>query len=600
MDIDRILGTISSIFILLVFCIIAATPQASSYETSIYGAYPWYFWGLIVLSMTFGIIMLIRGTFADKEKHLHGYRGGLTIVIVTNLIILLLPIFRGYYVSDAADEVSHLGWIKDIALTGHIGVTDVYPISHIIAFQTSSITTLDPRFVIMIFPSIFYLTYLIGIFLLARTLSKKFGTVLLVMTFSLPLIFTSFNNEFLPTQFSLYLVPIILFLFFKRYSNHYLKYSIMFYILLVLIVFVHPLGCLFIIGLFVLLGISFAFYNLLLKRINIRDNSTTINWVSTLAPTSILIVLFFAWYFRFKMINESINNFFLWFINRGGVSPLATVVREGQNSNLNMLQIVHLILNTYGHVILFTILSLIALGIIGKKLLSKHKVPTLGEIYFSLCFLAFSLFYITTLLGNFIVTGQTLRVFCWALFASILLNGIVFYEWISKLRNHINITFITILTIVIIISSIVGLFTEYNSPSQRTTGDQVTLASMDAMQWFYDNKARLNTIYYDQIVYRAADYLYGTDSAKPVTIGNFLPVPNDLGYEKYGSIADYFDQNIYLVFIRRDLESKKLFPTVGIYTWSDYNQLLSDPGVGRIYSDGDTEIMEVFSTTNGK
>jgi hypothetical protein len=240
------------------------------------------------------------------------------------------------------------------------------------------------------------------------------------------------------------------------------------------------------------------------------------------------------------------------------------------------------------------------LGIIGKKLLSKHKVPTLGEIYFSLCFLAFSLFYITTLLGNFIVTGQTLRVFCWALFASILLNGIVFYEWISKLRNHINITFITILTIVIIISSIVGLFTEYNSPSQRTTGDQVTLASMDAMQWFYDNKARLNTIYYDQIVYRAADYLYGTDSAKPVTIGNFLPVPNDLGYEKYGSIADYFDQNIYLVFIRRDLESKKLFPTVGIYTWSDYNQLLSDPGVGRIYSDGDTEIMEVFSTTNGK
>jgi hypothetical protein len=598
-NLNRILGTVGSVFILIALCIIAITPIASGYETSIYGAYPWYFWGLIILCIIFGIIMLIHSTFGAKPQHLQGYIGGVIIVIAANLIILLLPIFRGYYISDAADEVSHLGWIKDIALTGHIGATDVYPISHIFAFQTSSITTLDPRFVIMILPSIFYLIYLAGIFLLSRTLSKKFGTVLLVLTFGLPLIFTSFNNEFLPTQFSLYLVPMILFLFFKRFSNQYLKYSVMFFTLLVLMVFVHPLGCLFLIGLFVLLSLSFIFHDLLLKRINIQVDRFSKNLFSPLIPASILIVLFFAWYHRFKMINESISNFFSWFINGGGVSPLAQVVQQGQNSHLNIFQVVHLIINTYGQVILFIILALIAICITGKKVLSKYKAPAIEEIYFSICFVILSLFYLTTLLGNFIVTGQTLRVFCWALFASILLNGIVFYDWISNLKNHMNFAFI-ILTILIISSSILGLFSEYNSPSQRTTGDQVTSASMEAMQWFYDNKGPLNTLYSDQIVYRAADYLYGTDSAKPSTLGNFLQVPNYLGYDTHGSIATYFDQNEYLVFTARDLESKKLFPNAGVYSWNDYEKLLSDPGADKIYSDGDTEIMEIFSTNKSK
>ncbi len=124
---------------------------------------------------------MLREAFIDRQSR--WWVVGLCVIIFINLVIILLPLFRGYYISDYADELNHLGMIKDISLTNHIGITNVYPLAHIISYKISLMCGLDSRIVIKILPSIFYLIYLMGLYLLARKISSQFGQVLLVMAF---------------------------------------------------------------------------------------------------------------------------------------------------------------------------------------------------------------------------------------------------------------------------------------------------------------------------------------------------------------------------------------------------------------------------------
>ncbi|MCK4733231.1 MAG: DUF1616 domain-containing protein, partial [Methanophagales archaeon] len=105
----KIVAIIAFIFIISALTIIAKTPPASGYEISIYAAYPWYFWFLLVGAISCGITILVHQAFAEQKSN--WWSIGLSIIIFTNLIIILLPIFRGYFISSGGDEITHLGMI---------------------------------------------------------------------------------------------------------------------------------------------------------------------------------------------------------------------------------------------------------------------------------------------------------------------------------------------------------------------------------------------------------------------------------------------------------------------------------------------------------
>ena len=153
----KIIAIIAFIFIILALMIIARTPPASGYEISIYDAYPWHFWFFIIASIACGICIMVRQAFAEQKSN--WWSMGLFIIIFTNLIIILLPVFRGYFISSGGDEITHLGLIKDIALAGRTGKENIYPISHILSISLSYISGLNPRLIIKILPAIFYLIY---------------------------------------------------------------------------------------------------------------------------------------------------------------------------------------------------------------------------------------------------------------------------------------------------------------------------------------------------------------------------------------------------------------------------------------------------------
>jgi len=593
MNVDKVLTVIAFGFITMVLSIIAVTPPASGYEISIYRAYPSYFWFFLIGAIACGIIILVRQAFTEKISC--WWAAGLSAILFANLIIILLPIFRGYFISDLADEVSHLGWIKDIALTGQIGNSDVYPISHILSYQLSSVCGLDSRLVIKLIPSIFYLIYMAGLYLLAKEICKKFGQVLLVMAFGSVLLFTYFNYLFLPTQFSLFLVPLILFLFFRRSSSPNLSYTTIYILSLLSMPFLHPLGSLFLVIIFLLLALSILIYRFTTKKYSIEGRAIPYSLSSALTSGLIVFIIFSIWFRRFPLFHASIAKAYNWLVHGHGIPPVEMMAISWDIAGFDIMQFIDLLFKNYGHDLLFSLLSLVAIFIVLRKLFLQRNLLTMEEIFFSQLFLGFSLIYLSTLLGAFISTGRSIRIFCWSLMASTLLNGMVLHEWIYKLRHKSATICAGLLAFIIIIAAYIGVFSVYYSPRIKGADLQVTMMDWSSMEWFFKYKNADPTMYFDQLPWRAPHFIYGRDALKPETVGTFCEVPEHLGYGENESLANSLNSDSYMVISERDRVSKaQLWPDIGRYTLGDLNRVNYDPGVSKIYSNGGLDTYQVL------
>ena len=588
----KIIGIIGFIFIILVLITIITTPPASGYEISIYDAYPWYFWFFICISITCGILILTHQAFVQEKSR--WWSMGIFIIIFANLIIILLPIFRGYFISDLADEVSHLGMIKDIVLTGHAGNSNYYPVSHILSSELSYICGLNSRFVIKIIPTIFYLIYMIGLYLFARAIGKKFGQVLLVMAFGSVLLFTYFNYLFLPTHLFLCLIPPLLMLFYKKITSCSLGYATIFVIMLLPMPFIHPLGSLFLVILFLIFGVSILIHHFLVRWAHAQSTTILHSPTIVIAPALIVFIIFFMWFSYFAIFESTVRQAYEWFIYGHGTPPIETMSEQLQRANFGFYDFIDLLIKTYGHDVLFVLLSLIAVFIILRKVFSSKSSLKVEEILFSLVFSAFSLFYISTLVGSFISTGRSLRIFCWALMASTILNGIVFHEQISRLRDKKFKACVGILTIIIILSAIIGIFSVYHSPHIKQANLQVTKMDWNGMEWFFNYKNPDTTIYINQLPYRASHAIFGFDAPKPETRGAFsLAIPH-FGYNGNETLAHSYNSDVYLVITGRDKAFyTKLWPKLGRFILNDFDRVDLDSAVNKIYFNGELEIWKI-------
>lgn len=590
----KIAGIIALTFIIFALCIITKIPSAKGYEISIYNEYPWYFWYFLIAAITCGIGIMVYQAFSTRKSR--WWATGFYIVILSNLIIILMPIFRGYFISDMSDDVSHLGWIKNIALTGHFCMNDVYPISHILSYQILSICELDSRMVTKILPSVFYLVYMVGMYLLSKEICIKDGQSLLIMAFSSVLLFTYYHYLFLPTQFFLDLVPFVLFLFFRKINSINLSYAMIFIIFLLMMPLLHPLGSIFLIGIFLLLALVNPLCHFHAKLNNLEGKAYIYSLSSIIKPGSILFIVFFLWFMNFSLFRASFSQAYGWFVNGYGTPAIAALKDNLDASSFSILEVIDLLIKIYGHNFIYAFFSLVAIYVIYKKAFSQQSYLAAEEIFLALIFLAFSFFYILTLAGNFLVTGSSQRIFCWALMASTLINGIVSYEWLSKHLERNTILLYGILIIIIIIAVIIGIFSVYPSPHIMGANMEVTMMDWVGMEWFFDNKNSDDTMYFNQLLYRAPSFIYGFGMPKPKTIGEFYKVPLHIGYNEHYSLANSVNSDSYIVINECTRVSKaQLWPDKGRYTLNDLNLISSDSGICKIYSDRGLDIYHVLA-----
>ena len=590
---EKILTSVGFISISLTLYIISITPPVSGYEIYITRAYPPCFWFFIIVAIGCGMFILVRQAFSDKRSG--WWIGGFFLIILANLIIYFLPVFRGYALYGRGDVVYHLGRVKDILFTGNFVESNYYPISHILTTTLTYILNIDPKLAITISPAIFYILYVIGVYLLATIISNHRGQVLLTTAFAGVLLFTYYGSMFLPTHFSLSIIPLILFLFYKKSKSLDQTFSIdvLFVILLLLIPFFHPVTSVQLIISFLILTLSLFISNFLNKQMNLTANFLPNQYQKSILPAILVFVTFFIWFSYQSLFRSTVKHVHNFLILEISNPPIEAYQSMWIKASLTFGEFLKILFKSYGHELIYAVLSLIASLILLKRAFSRKDL-NVEMIFFSLMFIFFSIEFFPFLFANLIFNNPQ-REFEWALVASTVLNGMFYHQYISdrwQKRNYSlvkKVLPIAFLFILIIISVVIGIFSFYSSPLMGEINSQVTNAELRGMQWYisHQNKAKIFT--FSKYTYKGITAaLLGMKNCFPEN--RFFDLPYHFGYKGGG-----FNSNGHLIITDYERRYRtEIWPKGGSFEKNDFLMLESDPKKSLIFTNKTMQIWEVI------
>ena len=428
----KILLILAFIFIIFVLLIIAMTPPANGYETSIYNAYPSYLWVFLILANFLATLIIVQKIFYKEKSNL--WMLSLFAILFGNVTFLLLYLFRGYvfYGGANADLFSHIGWIKEIAQSGHVFENNFYPIVHIFTIIISDTLGISIAQIIWFVQVIFSMLYIPFMLLLARTISSCKEQALLITAFSTPLIFSIFYLTIHPSFFSFIFLPLLLYLYHKRKKAQMeIKWSILIIILCLLIVFFHPITALITITIFFLFIVS----NFLLRKskaflkhyVNASMQHNVLNFLLILA------VSFLAWYtlhqqglIAMKSIYHNLIYGSEWTIATHYLSTLSI-------ANLSFFQIIRLIILRYGVIVVYSLIAFSCLMILIKKFVFSRRIREL-ELSYSMQLIG-AFFVAMTLIINYFIVANLVRSLSYFIMILTIFNGLVIYRIFENRRK---------------------------------------------------------------------------------------------------------------------------------------------------------------------
>ncbi|WP_254272335.1 hypothetical protein [Haloarcula marina] len=139
---------------------------AVTYEYNLYTSTPSIVWGLLFGSVAIAVIVSL-----SRQSSLQ-LASVLTLLLV-GTVILLLPLFRGYYIYGTGDSFTHLGWLQDIA-TGTLDPSNFrYPILHLQSLALSTVADFSLRHGIYLGAVSYTLVLVAACPLFARTITRR-------------------------------------------------------------------------------------------------------------------------------------------------------------------------------------------------------------------------------------------------------------------------------------------------------------------------------------------------------------------------------------------------------------------------------------------
>jgi hypothetical protein len=594
---DKTLTAFSCIMLLSLSLINLVTPLATGYELTIYDAYPWYFWSLILTTFGCGVVLIIRNAFIKKTNW---WIAGLFIAIFSNVIVLCLPFFRGYAFFPNGDAMTHTGMIKDIINMAHIGTQNFYPIVHLIGVNFIFITGLNEATVTNILFISWYIFFVFNIYLLARVICVNNKQALLITAFACPLIFSNMQVLIHPSMLSLVAIPLLLYFYHRSERNLSGKIGsiISSVIIAFFITFTHPVTTIFAaIVLFALIGVKIIFRHSLKKNNNQSYKKATTNFNLPL----IVLCAFVFWYFSYAYIQGSIKSVFDFLIQGSRASLFEQQTGALALAGITFRQTLELIVYRYGGVIIYCGISLVITAIYFINIYRKKTVVS----YYPLAY--YVLFIIGLAASGFSLFGFTgeyspIRIVRFSLLFVPVIIGLFFYNIFSYSKMHHsqmrkNII-LSIIAILITVTSIISTFNIYGSPNTVTANWQVSRAEIEGTKWFSINQNR-NAVVADMTgdLSRCEDFNFGIQTRSFGSASLYTPiVPSQFGYETNSSLADTLNNKVNYVLTNEASRISILLVPQNVrfkahdYGGHGYNNLAKDPSVGLVYASAGFEV----------
>ena len=606
----KIIAIIAFIFVIFALTIIAKTPPASGYEISIYDAYPWYFWVFIIAAIACGICILLHQAFAEKRSN--WWLIGLFAIIFVNTIILLLPEFRGYVFYGRGDTCSHLGYIRDILNTGHVGERNFYPVEHILGASLIQVGGVSLDNIPSLFFVLFSWIYIANMYLLAKSMGKHSGQVLVIIALASVLIYSFFHVNIHSNIFSLFMVPCLLYLYHKRelFSSNRMGNTILLLLMALCIVFFHPVTTLLVIIIFFTFGLAYVLYSHFISPVTSELGQHSTVGKNFLGISIIMLIFFFLWYLSYASICKSFKRVADWLLYQLGDPLIEAQLEPLKKAMLTPFQIFELFLNMYGAIFLMLLISSIAfIYVLRKSLSRKHNMQPMMFTYAIQFMIAF--FIGATMLLGFFIEYNPVRVARLLLLMGTILSGLVVYEFIegcaksnpdSRNKSLRRLIYIIVIIIVIIAMAALSLGSVYNSQRTCKPNAQVTQMELVGTEWFERSKSfDIPVVVNTAGIRRFRDYIFGTTTSS-ITRARIDSerLPSHFGYDVNNTVAEALAfQDRYIVTVELDKVAPLFFPEnvrakCHQFTEEDFAKLKTDPTVGQIYNNGEFEVWRVY------
>jgi len=601
--VSKIMAIIAITCIIISLLIILITPPAARYEISIYNAYPWYFWFFMLTAIFIGQLIVLKDVFYGlSEKNYNCWVLGVIAFLIPIIILLFLPIIRGYLSYGTGDHLTHIGLVKDIVQYGSIKQNNIYPNLHLLTASIIFVTGGEVISIVNFISYFFFFLSPISMYLLFRIIFNKKNemkfALILASTF---LFFGSYCVYLAPYNQSFLLVPIILYLYFKRETRqNEINFSLLFITIIIGYTCYHPLNLLLLILVFLFLAISFYLYSKIndvniieAPEKNLKEKSINIVFFSTL--------LFFIWYFSFSFIIGDFYKVFSSIFYGAGVSFFQSQATQFISYSPKLVDTLRVIVYSYGLSLIVYILSIFSLIYTFMKWQRNKQSFKLRFcfVFSGIIFLVFSVLVAGGFFADFIVGWG--RFMGWTRIFSIILITLAFYNFLSDYKN-VNIfiksirKLVTIITICIFLISLTFLstFTFYYSPLTGEANLQVTTMDWGGVEWITEHGNKQIMIDEQGIhQLRFLNAIYGqkkSDLIKPVGYSN---PPDHFGYHNKTSLGKYYNQSRYLILTRLAKifypESYPNYKELWRFTPEDFNQLEDDDTVYRVFNNGGFE-----------
>lgn len=591
----KIVPILGFIFIIISLLIIIISGPVTSYEFSIYDSYPWYFWFFVVLSVLCGLLILFMHII-NKQKD-NSFYYGLLMILLSNFIVLCLPLIRGYYIYGSGDVLTHVGYVKEITGTGYFNPIDLYPIDHIISTILFYFSGISIETSTMIIPSVFCTGYIIFLFVLGKTLFKDIDKVLMLILVGTCFWFVGSSNLFAPNNQGFIVIPVFFYAMIKsRFFAQNIQFTIITLIIGFFMVFFHPIIGISAIVLLLFFEMSLFIYNYITnKREDIRRTHLIALCIGMafISWTSYLVL--------FVRSASSVSDYvFGKVLVASPIQAQMEIVTYVQPSLYDLIR--HFVTNTLSGILVYLLVFYSIFLILYYHIIKKNKAINLDLIITLIGYLIMFCIFLMTLFVNIFGVGRLTALI--SLF-TLLLISIGLTTEISSWNNFdLNQRrFLTIkkgiIFFVLLFVLLSSLFHIYYSPISYTPNQQVAKSDFIGMQTFFQYRdLSKDNRELGIIPYRYFDAIYGVVHPDHPPVQEIIPI-NHLGYDRQRSIKDVYPYSLYFFL---DNQGKYFyqniypqFPKRWKFTPADFNRLEYDNGIQKIYTNDNLEIYLINS-----
>ncbi|NAT10278.1 hypothetical protein C4E22_01785 [ANME-1 cluster archaeon AG-394-G06] len=587
----KIIAIIAFIFITLALTITARTPPASGYELSIYKGVSPFVWLFLIGSIACGIAIITHQAFSKDKERDNFWLIGFLILILSNLIVTLFSVIRGYATFGRGDHLSHLGSVKDILSSGYININDFYPITHIFIAEITGVCGIPPIIVMGFVPALFTILYMASIYLLATVIFDKREYILLSAAASCTLFFTYYHVEVFPAAHSTLMLPLVFYLYFKISEKPSVGFSLVYIILLMVYPFFHPLTVLILILFLIMMEISKIIYTSKRSEIKFSHAITQIS----INPILIPVITFFMWFSAYLAFGQRVRSMASWLYGTVIGSSSDLIMSRVSKVATTKSELFELTIKFFGHQIIYTILSLIAVLIIFKFFYQNKKIKNLFRI--SVWFIITGLMILFSLLAmasSLTQSAQRLVFLNFMMLVTPLLAGFAFYELFKNRHRTIS---IAIIVAILVVSSTIGIFNLYPSPYLKQSSSQITNMELTGVHWFFNYKNVPDLYIGMGHIHRFSDAIYGySQSREREDFSTFFPssIPDHFDYANHTSLGELYAQDRYMVISKWNKALYlEVWPEIGRFNNSDFERVEDDSTVDMLYSNGELDVFFV-------